>query len=110
MGCVEVKCPYAKRDSMLKEAARDKNFFLQEKNSDLVLKRSHCYYNQCQGVCNILELPWIDFVVYTQTGKECSELERIFRDATLWNEKMLPSLTSFYQLYVFPELMKTELA
>ncbi len=23
VGCVEVKCPYAKRDSMLKEAARD---------------------------------------------------------------------------------------
>ncbi len=92
---------------MLKEAARDKNFFLQEKKSDLVLKRSHCYYYECQGVCNILELPWIDFVVYTQTDLH---VERIFRDATLWNKKMLPSLTSFYQLYVFPELMKTELA
>ncbi len=31
VGCNEVKCPYAKRDSILKEAAQDKNFFLQER-------------------------------------------------------------------------------
>ena len=103
VGCTEVKCPYAKRDFTLKEAAKDKNFFLQEKDYGLFLKRSHFYYYQCQGVVNILELPWIDFVVYTQSDLH---IERIFRDTALWNERMLPELTAFYKLYIFPELMK----
>ena len=52
VGCIDVKCPYAKRDFTLKSAAKDKHFFLQEKDYGLLLKRSHFY--QCQGVVNIL--------------------------------------------------------
>ena len=61
-------CPYAEREFTLREAAKDKKFFLQEENKDLLLKRNNVHYYQCQGGVNILELPLIDFVVYTIDG------------------------------------------
>ena len=64
VGCVEVKCPYSKKDITILEAVQsDKSFFWAD--SGLELKRKHAYYYQCQGVVNILGLPWIDFVVFT---------------------------------------------
>ena len=102
-GCIEIKCPFSKRHSSIQEAIGDKTFFLCQKNSRVQLKRNHLYYYQCQGVINILELSWIDFVVYTT--KEIY-VERILSDTDLWNKKMLPKLTSFYVDFIFPEIVK----
>eukprot|EP00112_Aurelia_sp_Birch-Aquarium-sp1_P004784 Seg1542.8 transcript_id=Seg1542.8/GoldUCD/mRNA.D3Y31 product="U3 small nucleolar RNA-associated protein 21" protein_id=Seg1542.8/GoldUCD/D3Y31 len=63
-GCVEVKCPYSKREMKLEEAAAsDKTFCLRSVDGKLELKRTHQYHFQCQGVMNILGLKWIDFIV-----------------------------------------------
>ena len=51
--------------TILEAVKCDKKFFLKSTTSGLELKRSHAYFYQCQGIVNILGLPWIDFVVYT---------------------------------------------
>ena len=102
-GCIEVKCPYSKRDCSIKEAAlTDKSFFMKVLENKCELKVGHFYYYQCQGIMNILELPWVDFVVFTTRD---IHIERIFRDQTLWIRKMLPELTRFFSLYILPKLL-----
>lgn len=66
VGCVEIKCPYASKDLNISEAVHSSTrFFLKQTENGWKLKEKHAYYYQCQGVVNILNLEWIDFVVYT---------------------------------------------
>jgi len=101
VGCVEVKCPYAKKDLTLRAATEiDNSFFLNIITDKLTLTTNHNYHYQCQGVMNILELPWLDFIVYTTT--DCN-IERIFRDNILWGE-MMQELSNFYAIHIIPEI------
>ncbi len=101
-GAIEIKCPYSKRDFTLIEAAEsDKSFFLSVAGSTLALKKKHPYYFQCQGVLNILEIDWLDFVVYTTKDLY---VERIHRNETEWTVKILPNLTSFFTDYVISKI------
>lgn len=85
---------------MISEAAQgDKTFFLKMTNGSLQLRQSHAYYYQCQGVMNTLGLPWIDFVVYTNIDMY---VERIHRDNSVWEKKMLPELILFYLSFILP--------
>ncbi len=100
VGCIEVKCPYATRDMLLSKAVdEDKSFFLQSIDGTLQLKRNHAYYYQCQGAMNILSLPWIDFIVYTKLDLH---VERIQRDTSFWDNRMVPELTDFFFKYILP--------
>ena len=102
VGCLEVKCPYSKRDMTMREACMsDRNFFLRLVDDCVQLKRKHSYYYQCQGVLNLLGLNWIDFVVYTTKDVH---VERIQKDELLWTSKMLPTLTTFFVNYILPKL------
>ena len=102
VGCLEVKCPYSKKDMTLQEASlNDKSFFLKCTDNGLQLKYRNSYYYQCQGLLNLLGLPWIDFAVYTLKD---FYVERIYRDESLWKSHMLPSLTGFFVKYIFPQL------
>ena len=102
VGCLEIKCPYSKRDMKLEEASsNDKNFFLKSTNNGLKLKCKNGYYYQCQGVINLLGLPWIDFAVYASKD---FHVERIYRDELLWMSYMLPSLTDFFVKNILPNL------
>ena len=102
VGCIEVKCPYSKRDMKLAEASvSDKTFFLKSVEGKLTLKRNHMYFYQCQGVLNILGLSWIDFIAYTPKD---IHIERIQVDKNLWQSRMLPELTKFYTAYILPNL------
>ena len=103
VGCIEVKCPYAKRDMLLSKVADgDKSLYLQTTDGLLQLKRNHAYYFQCQGAMNILNLPWIDFIVYIELDLH---VERIQRDISLWDNKMVPELTEFFFKYILPKFM-----
>ena len=106
VGCIEVKCPYSKRGIAIAKAVKDKSFFLQPSGEAIQLKRRHAYYFQCQGLVNILNLPWIDFIVYTE---EDLHVERIYRDVNLWKTVMLPELTSFYFSYILPEICEKQI-
>lgn len=78
----------------LQEATEsDKSFFLSVDGNTLALKKRHAYHYQCQGVLNILEVDWLDFVAYTTKD---IFVERIYRNEAEWNVKILPSLTYFY--------------
>ena len=102
VGCIEIKCPHSKKNMTFKEAAeQDKAFYLKVIDGELKLKTNHLYYWQCQGVMNIVGLPWIDFIVITTKN---FFVERIYRDAALWEHKVLPTLTNFYCTFIFPEL------
>ena len=101
-GCIEVKCPFSKRDQTLKKATdSDKSFFLKVYEDGLKLKQNHAYYYQCQGVINILEVPWIDFIVHTEKD---IHVERIYRDKILWENHIITGLTDFYIKYILPKL------
>ena len=98
VGCIEVKCPYSIKDTSICEAVQNsKSFCLKQTENGLKLKVNHAYYYQCQGVMNILNLGWIDFVVYTNVDLH---VEHIYKDVSLWEMKMLPELTSFYFSFI----------
>ena len=83
-----------------------KNFCLQQTENGLKLKENHPYYFQCQGVLNILNLNWIDFVVYTNVDMH---IERIDEDIFFWEEKMPLEITSFYFSFILPSCNELEL-
>ena len=90
------------KDIMLADATKgDKAFFffLKLTDSGLELKRNHLYYYQCQGVVNLLGLPWIDFVFCTNVD---AYVERILRHETPREKKMLPKLTNFFSSFILP--------
>ena len=102
VGCIEVKCPYSKRNMTLLDASTDdKSFFLGILKGKLSLKRNHIYFFQCQGILNILGLEWIDFIVYTLKDLH---IERIQVDTSIWDKEVLPELTKFYADYILPKL------
>ena len=82
----------------IEAACTDRNFCLEAADGKYRLKRRHY---QCQGVMNLLNPAWIDFVVFT---KKDMHIERIHKGSFLWRSKMLPELTSFYCSYILPKL------
>ena len=106
-GCIEIKCTYASKDLCISDAVNcKKNFCLQQTENGLKLKENHPYYFQCQGVLNILNLNWIDFVVYTNVDMH---VERIDEDIFFWEEKMPLEITSFYFSFILPSCNELKL-
>ena len=97
--------PLFTKGKAIAKAVKDKSFFLQPSGEGIQLRRRHTYYFQCQGLVNILNLPWIDFIVYTE---EDLHGERIYRDVNLWKPVMLPELTSFYFSYILPDICEKQ--
>ena len=87
LGLGEVKCPYSKRGSTIKEACSDPNFCLVIKEDKIVLKRNHACYFQIQGSMATLQLQWCDFVVYRNKD---TFIERINFDSSLWDKNNRP--------------------
>lgn len=78
-GLLEIKCPYRQQ------------FY----TPDAV---PSYYYAQIQGAMGNLQLPWCDFVVWTPTG---IQITHVPFDATYWETRLLPALTTFYfDMYV----------
>lgn len=78
-GLLEIKCPYRQQ------------FY----TPDPV---PFYYFAQIQGTMGNLQLPWCDFVVWTPTG---IQITRVPFDASYWETRLLPALTTFYfDMYV----------
>lgn len=94
-GLIEVKCPYSVKDIHPDEV---KLKYLQ---NDGMLKNTHEYYYQIQGLLEITDRNWCDFVVYTFKGIKIQRIER--------NEKLfkiiLPKLKKFYLFYFIPKIL-----
>ena len=85
------------------QAAETPSFCLENVSGKLHLKERHNYYYQCQGLLNICDKQWIDFVVRTLNPHQIF-IQRIHRDTLLWENEMLPKLESFYHKALLPEL------
>ena len=104
-GLLEIKCPYSKRNSLIKEACADGSFFCTMNNSELQLKRQHNYYHQVQLqlYCHP-DAAWCDFFVYTSNDCEC---ERVYRDIE-WQQQSVPELERYFDEWVAPELIRPQ--
>lgn len=95
-GVVEIKCPYNIRHCKIENVKLD---FL---DGNMKLKRTHNYYFQIQGILEVTNRRWCDFVIYTY--KDIS-IERIERDESTF-VNMLPSLRDFYYFHLLPKLVR----
>lgn len=108
MGCLEVKCPFSIDGTSVVNmtptqiAQTFPSVFLHTSDDrSLKLKPTHSYYAQVQGEMAIVGTEWCDFVVYTLAG---IHVERIIFDTHFWDDKLQPSLQSFFRCHVLPKL------
>ena len=80
-GLSEVKCPETNFLVTSLDACSDSNFFLENRNGELKLKRNHKYSSQVRGLLEVTGARWCDFVVYTSKGMS---IERIPFDDQYW--------------------------
>ena len=105
VGLFECKNLLQNKPITLRHAAKYvKGFCLELAGGQLKLKRNHSYYFQCQGQLNIVDLPWLDFVVRSQNPYQFF-IERIHRDKKFWCTVMVPKLRAFYMNAILPELV-----
>ena len=85
VGILEIKCPYSHRNTTVIDACTKANFFckLDEQDQTIHLKTNHNYYFQVQGQMAVLNLPWYDFVVWTQNDIHV-EVNIMHRSANSW--------------------------
>ncbi|KAK3089294.1 hypothetical protein FSP39_002467 [Pinctada imbricata] len=102
-GLIEIKNLLHSKPINLHQASENSNFCLINKKGTLYLKENHIYYHQCQGLMNICNFEWIDFVVRTLNPYQMI-IHRITRDKDFWNNTMLPKLHAFYFNCLLPEL------
>ena len=104
-GLIEVKYLLQNEKSLIKDAATTKKtFYLTvDSNNKIRLKRNHKYFYQVHSQLNIYDKDWCDFVV-RRTNPYDIYIERIEKDETLWNHKMVPKLKAFYHTNILPEL------
>lgn len=91
---VEVKCPYAGRNSRIVPGPAFP--FLDMKDDKLVLKRTHKYFDQVQGQMALTKRPKAYFVVFTFVDIQIIEVPF---DSCFWVGSMLPNLISFYEVH-----------
>ena len=98
-GLSEVKCPETKFLVTPLDACSDSNFFLENRNGELKLKRNHKYCSQVQGLLGVTGARWCDFVVYTSKGMS---IERIPFDDQYW-KTLKGTLKSYYFTHFLPK-------
>jgi hypothetical protein len=95
---VEVKCPYAGRNSEMKANNEFPFLFMTEQN-ELHLKHNHNYMHQIQGQLAISKKKSCFFIVYT--FKELF-VEKIAYDETFFLQHILPKTKNFYENFYKP--------
>ena len=81
------------RNGSPEEAAHTAGFCCIVNSSESIqLKKNHSYYAQIQGQMALGELPWCDFVIYTQ--KDIS-IQRITFNQSYWNDSLTKLESTF---------------
>ena len=114
VGCLEVKCAFSVDGKSVVNLTPNeiadkfgKKFCLQKGDDGVLhLATDHQYYAQVQGELNILGLDWCDFVVYSGNAVV---VDRIMRDVSFWEDKLLPTLEKFFAEHVLPEIWSGKL-
>lgn len=92
---LEVKCPYANRDTLISAATVP---YLKDKNGELTLDENHNYYFQVQGQLLCTNRKQCVFVVYTFRDIIKIQIER--NEEFIQN--MVEKLLGFYEIYFRP--------
>ena len=101
-GVLEVKCPYCMRNEGFDVAMEKSSFCLERSsNGELMLKKEHPYYYQCQLQMVATARPYCDFVVWRP--EDC-HIERVFHDRDFIAEKLKKGEELFW-LGIVPELL-----
>lgn len=104
---IEIKCPYTGKDLDIDDLfhlrGHKKEFFLEEnENLKLVLKKTHSYYCQVQGVMEIVGTDKCDFIVYTTKD---FFVTTVYRDQEFIDD-MMDKLKMFYFRFLLPNLCR----
>jgi hypothetical protein len=99
-GMVEVKCPFSAKDDMI--TTTSVLYLSEDDNANLLLKKSHFYFYQVQGLMLCSDRSWCDFVIWTLKD---IKIIRIVRDNDFICE-MQNRLTSFFQQHFKDAVLK----
>lgn len=80
------------------ECAQDPNFLCALPDNALKLNEKHNYMFHIKGQMAILNMQWVDFVVWT---KKDISYQRIPFNSVLWKDNILPKLYEFYLYELF---------
>ena len=101
-GCLEIKCPFCKKDQTLSDTESDNKFCLQKDDDGrLRLTDKHAYYYQVQHQLGVCRREFCYFVVWTEHDVH---IEIITFDSELWEQICEKSLHIF-QAAILPELV-----
>ena len=101
-GVLEIKCPYNGKDLTIEEMVNDlKSFCSEQKNNEIMLKKSHPYYFQVQGLMHVTQTRWCHFLIYSS---KAFHLQKIEYDKNFM-DLILPKLKLFYFQYYLPEII-----
>jgi len=103
-GLIEIKCPYSARDLSVQQACDLPNFFLENSDQEIKLRKTHSYYMQVQGQLMVSGCAFCDFVVYCPKDTELF-IQRIYPDKPFMM-KMLVKLSEFFSLHADPFIKK----
>ncbi|KAG5865666.1 hypothetical protein JTB14_001370 [Gonioctena quinquepunctata] len=98
-GIIEIKCPFKIRN-MDPDIAIKQGLLPYVDKASGKLKTSHEYYYQVQGLLEITNSDWCDFIIYTF---RVIKTERIARDKNTW-EVILNKVQRFFNFYMLPHL------
>ena len=91
---VEIKCPFSKFSQNIDLVVSDKKFYLQKKDNNISLKKSHKYFYQIQGQMFCSNLNRVDLVVWFGNDKPLF-VETVTFDDKFW-KSTLSRIEFFY--------------
>ena len=97
-GCLEIKCPYCKRNNDLSDPP---TCLITDSSGQLSINKSHSYYYQVQCQMNVGGFEYCDFIVWTTVDLH---VERIECNSQFFNEK-LTLANEFFTVAILPELV-----
>lgn len=97
-GSLEIKCPMSCKEKSLLDKILDASFYLDQ---NLKLKENHRYFAQVQVQMHVLNVQFVDFVVWTPNEYV---ITRVKRDQNFLSAA-IPQLILFWKQHVVPELL-----
>ena len=91
---VEVKCPYTGKNSLIEPSPMSP--CVEMRDTDLLLKKAHSYYDQVQGQLFITKRSTCIFIVYTKVDLRTI---RVDLDIEYCETCLIPKLKLFYEKF-----------
>ncbi|KAG5860974.1 hypothetical protein JTB14_037329 [Gonioctena quinquepunctata] len=100
-GFIDIKCPYKMKDVHPDEAC-EKGLLPYCNKQTGELNPSHDYSYQIQGLLEITNRDWCDFIIYTRKGMK---IQRIYRDPLTWKTIFI-KIKKFFDFHLLPYLAR----